>query len=356
MENMDPVYDRPDAEASGGAVSVRASAMGGCRRALWYWASSEPRGARGRSERSQMALDTGTALEPVVVAAMRRAGWEVEHHTGDDPVSVRVRLAPGLDIVGHPDAVGSGPGVPGPAVIEVKARGPDAYRRWSALGAERSHPASVLQVAVYTVGLLGGERDAVIATMNTGERVWEHEVISARRVSRALSVAASRLSALPGAVASGSPPPRDYHASDWRCVECPFLARCRPEALAIGDDPVITDSRGEARGGRRPAPPSPQTVRAATVEYLRARDAVSREGEARDSARAVLAAHLSASGVDSELVPVDGGVRVSRSRRVSYSVRWAELRASLSPEERERVVVESRSEFIRVSRVRPRRA
>ena len=44
------------------------------------------------------------------------------------------------------------------AVIEVKTRGPAAYKRWQVLGAERSHPDSVAQAALYTYGLYGEAR------------------------------------------------------------------------------------------------------------------------------------------------------------------------------------------------------
>ena len=78
------------------------------------------------------------------------------------------------------------PGHGDPVVVEVKTRGPEAFKRWRTLGAERSHPASVAQAALYTLGTYGDVRDAVIATMDTGSRVWDYEVIPARRLERAL--------------------------------------------------------------------------------------------------------------------------------------------------------------------------
>ena len=38
---------------------------------------------------------------------------------------------------------------------------------------------SVAQAAIYTLGQFGEMRDAVIATMDTGSRTWDHEVIPA---------------------------------------------------------------------------------------------------------------------------------------------------------------------------------
>ncbi|MCY3785819.1 MAG: hypothetical protein OXG47_03730, partial [bacterium] len=44
-------------------------------------------------------------------------------------------------------------------------RGPEAFKRWRTLGAERSHPESVAQAACYSLGLYGECRDVVIATL-----------------------------------------------------------------------------------------------------------------------------------------------------------------------------------------------
>ena len=57
-----------------------------------------------------------------------------------------------------------------PSVIEIKTRGPEAYKRWRKLGAERSHPESVAQAAFYSYGTFGEARDVVIATMDTGSQ------------------------------------------------------------------------------------------------------------------------------------------------------------------------------------------
>ena len=90
-----------------------------------------------------------------------------------DPEAVSVRIGPNLLVTGHPDATGrmpldgeeedsevqaflfgGGPAAPhygGEMVVEVKTRGPEAFKRWRTLGAERSHPASVAQAAFYTL-------------------------------------------------------------------------------------------------------------------------------------------------------------------------------------------------------------
>ena len=138
-------------------------------------------------------LEAGNALEPVVLRAMERAGWEVTPADPRDPQQVSVQVGPNMVVTGHPDATGVLPLFGGEAVVEVKTRGPEAFKRWRTLGAERSHPASVAQAAFYTLGTFGELRDAVIATMDTGSRQWDYEVIPAERVGQALERASEWL-------------------------------------------------------------------------------------------------------------------------------------------------------------------
>ena len=84
-------------------------------------------------------------------------------------------------------------------VVEIKTRGPEAFRRWQTLGAERSHPAAVAQAAFYTLGEFGDLRDTVIATMDTGNRTWDWERIPTDRLETALQDACAWLGELGGA-------------------------------------------------------------------------------------------------------------------------------------------------------------
>ena len=117
---------------------------------------------------------------------MQRAGWEVTPADATHPETVILQLTPTVKVTGHPDATGQAPLFGGEAVIEVKTRGPAAFKRWQALGAERSHPDAVAQAALYTYGLFGEARDAVLAVMDTGARAWDTEVIPTERVEHAL--------------------------------------------------------------------------------------------------------------------------------------------------------------------------
>ena len=228
IQDRAEVFSRPNARFDeDGNIEVRASSALGCRRALWYSATGyQP--TNPPSEESLTAMEAGNALEPVVVRAMERAGWQVDPADPQDPQSVAVSIGPTMLVTGHPDGTVRMPlsedeapapqlflfdGEPqAPAygkemVVEIKTRGPEAFKRWRTLGAERSHPASVAQAAFYSLGHFGDIRDVVIATMDTGGRTWDYEVIPAERLERALQDACAWLGELAAHHVQSGPDP-----------------------------------------------------------------------------------------------------------------------------------------------------
>ena len=186
-----------------------------------------------------------------------------------------MRIGPNMLVTGHPDATGRmpldggetaaeatgieaflfgdgeespAPGHGDPVVVEVKTRGPEAFKRWRTLGAERSHPASVAQAAFYTLGTYGDVRDAVIATMDTGSRTWDYEVIPAERVERALRDASEWLGVLGAHHELNGPDPD----------ACPN-ATSQPKAGNAGAAPSWTSACPERR--RRSRRRSPRKTR-----------------------------------------------------------------------------------------------
>ena len=263
------VFSRPAAQFDAdGNIEVRASSALGCRRALWYSATGyQP--TNPPSDDSLTAMEAGNALEPVVVRAMERAGWKVEAADPHDPQQVAVRVGPNLLVTGHPDGTvrlplpeeeappqvflfegePETPAYGDPMVVEIKTRGPDAFKRWQTLGAERSHPAAVAQAAFYTLGEFGEMRPVVIATMDTGNRTWDWELIPADRLERSLQDACAWLGELGAHHVQNGPDPdalpeRDFTANSWQCNSCPFLAVCLPGMAA-------EDGTDEADGDRR---------------------------------------------------------------------------------------------------------
>ena len=356
------VFSRPAARFDeDGQLEIRASSALGCRRALWYAATGyEP--ANPPSEDSLTAMEAGNALEPVVLRAMERAGWQVSPADPHDPEAVSVRIGPNLLVTGHPDATGrmpldgeeadsevqaflfgGGPAAPhygGEMVVEVKTRGPEAFKRWRTLGAERSHPASVAQAAFYTLGHYGELRDAAIATMDTGGRTWDYEIIPADRLERALQDACEWLGELGAHHVQSGPDPdalpdRDFSAGSWQCRSCPFLAVCLPGAAEADDE---TEMEGETV--------SDQEAREAVTAYAEAQEAIKEPEKVKRSALDTLKAWMRRQGDAKATV---NGRTVSLVRSTRYSVNYRRLNELLAPEVRADVVTESESEYVRVT-------
>ena len=333
---------------TGQALEVRASAALGCRRALWYAATNyEP-----TNPPSEGSL---TAMEPVVVRAMERAGWKIDAADPQDPQQVAVRVGPNMIVTGHPDGTvrmpveqsllptGSGdetatpqlflfedePSAPtygDPMVVEIKTRGPEAFKRWRTLGAERSHPASVAQAAFYTLGEFGEIRPAVIATMDTGSRTWGWERIPADRLDRALQDVCTWLGELAAHHVLNGPdldalPERDFSANSWQCRSCPFLAVCLPGSDSEDDEPE--NEEGEV---------SDEEARDAVAAYAEAQDAIKEPERAKRAAKATV-----------------GGRTLNLITSKRYSVNHRRLNELLDPDVRADVVTESESEYVRVS-------
>ena len=335
-------YSRPNAQfTEDGVLEIRASAMGDCRRALWYAATGHPV-TNPTAESALTLMEAGTALEPVVLRAMERAGWEIHPADREDPQRVSVPIGPTMRVSGHPDATGIMPIFGGEAVIEVKTRNPDAFKRWQVLGAERSHPNAVVQAAVYTLGTFGEMRDAVIACMDTGSRAWDYEIISGERLEKALQDAGERLGKLAAHHVLIGPDPdalpeRDFTAESWQCRGCPFLATCQPEAAVATAEEVQQEDAEEV---------NIEDVRQAVSDYLSAQDAVRGPEQVKRTALDTLKAWMT--GRESGKADIDGHtVSLVQSRR--YAVDHKKLNAALDPKTRAEIVTENLSEYVRVS-------
>ena len=337
MNDRDEALSRPAARIGGGGLEVRASAAMGCRRALWYAATGHPP-TNPPTDESVTVMDAGRALEPVVLRAMERAGWEISP-AGTGRVSVD--LAPGLTVSGHPDATGRIPVIGGePVVIEVKTRGPSAFKRWQTMGAEISHPDSVAQAAVYTYGLFGEPRPAIIATLDTASRGWDFESIPPARVTRALDKTRAWLAPLAEHLRANGPDPealpeRDFDSGSWRCGSCPFLALCRP-----GDAEPEVDHADEE------VVVTAEDADAAVAAYTEAQAAMKEPERAKKAALATLRSWMRGKGEGKQSIR---GRTVSLVRTTRFSVNHRRLSELLEPETRAEVITENTSEHIRVT-------
>ena len=352
--------------STGRALEVRASAALGCRRSLWYAATGYVP-TNPPTDKSLMAMEAGNALEPVVMRAMDRNGWRVNPADPGNPHSVTVRLGPGLLVTGHPDGtvrlplsqgeVPSGNATPQmflfddedgkdlPAygeekVVEVKTRGPEAFKRWRTLGAERSHPAAAAQAAIYTMGQFGEMRDALIACMDTGSRTWEHEIIPAERLEQALQSASRWLEPLVEhhAFHGADPdalPDRDFTATSWQCRSCPFLDLCQP-----GENNPTEEAEPEE------SPVSDEEALEAVSAYTDAKLSMKDPEKTKKTALATLKKWMR---LQSDRKISLGGRTVSLVQPRRYSVNYNRLNSLLDPETRAQIVTERESEYVRVS-------
>ena len=349
-QNEDPtghradVYSRPSAYFDGdGALVVRASAASGCRRALWYSATEwEPTNPPG--DETLTVMEAGNALEGVVLRAMERASWDVVPVDPNNPREVTVFITPNLRVTGYPDATAVLPFFGGDEVIvEVKTRGPDAYKRWQTLGAERSHPESVAQAALYSYGSYGEARDVVIATMDTGSREWDTETIPSDRVEDAMETVSFRLGGLSDHYAAYGQnpdelPERDFRAGSWQCRSCPFLAACRlGDAGGEGTDETLGTERKEV---------SAEEAREAVLAYQAAQEALRAPEQAKRLALDTLKAWMRQRGMTKASVE---GRSVSLVQTRRFSVDYRKLNALLDPDTRADIVTEAVSQYVRVS-------
>ena len=305
-------------------------------------------------------MEAGNALEPVVARAMERAGWKVDAADPRNPKQVAVRVGPNLLVTGHPDGTvrlpltgdeappqpflfegePDAPAYGEPMVVEIKTRGPEAFRRWRTLGAERSHPASVAQAAFYTLGDLGEMRDVVIATMDTGDRTWDYERIPADRLETALQDACAWLGELAAHHVQNGPDPdalpeRDFTAESWQCRSCPFLAVCLPGAAEAGEETEIEEREV-----------TDEEARDAVAAYAEAQESIREPEKAKRTALDTLKAWMRRQGDAKATV---NGRTVSLVRTTRYSVNHRRLNELLDPEVRADVVTEGESEYVRVN-------
>ena len=232
------------------------------------------------------------------------------------------------------------PGHGDPVVVEVKTRGPEAFRRWRTLGAERSHPASVAQAAFYTLGTFGDVRDTVIATMDTGKRTWDYEVIPAVRLERALRDACEWLGELAGHHEVNGPDPdalpeRDFSANTWQCRSCPFLDICLPGATEADDG---AEQQGEDV--------SDGDALDAVVAYAEAQEGIRVPEKEKRTSLDTLRSWMRRQGVVKASI---NGRTVSLVKSKRYSVNYRKLNELLDPEIRAEVVTENESEYVRVT-------
>ena len=176
--------------------------------------------------------------------------------------------------------------------------------------------------------------------MDTGSRTWDHEVIPADRLERALQDACERLGELAAHHVLNGPDPdalpeRDFSAGSWQCRSCPFLAVCLPGTQEVGDGPEAEEEDV-----------SDEEARDAVAAYAEAQKSIKEPEKAKRTALKTLKAWMRRQGDSKATV---GGRKVSLVASKRYSVNYRKLNELLDPDVRAELVTESESEYVRVS-------
>ena len=198
------------------------------------------------------------------------------------------------------------------------------------------------QTAFYTLGVFNDLRDAAIATMDTGNRTWDYEVIPAARLEKALQDACAWLGELGAHHALNGPDPdvlpdRDFSVQQLAMQKsCPFLDICLPGAAE--DDGTDEETEMEQV--------SDEQARDAVAAYAEAQDTIREPEKSKRTALDTLKAWMRRQG-DTKATVGDRTVSLVQSTR--YSVNHRRLNEALDPEVRAEIVTESESEYVRVT-------
>ena len=166
-------------------IYYRASALGGCLRALWAARKGMP--AAPTPAKMQEVFDRGHEIEPIVINMLKEQGWNIYDEQKEvilpvtfeefpDSVSqVPPPITKPLYVLGHVDALGAPPpGLSGPEadgfehVIEIKGFGPDLWAKYKA-GGLRGMFGYAVQCSAYQYALGFADLAFVVYNKETGE-------------------------------------------------------------------------------------------------------------------------------------------------------------------------------------------
>jgi hypothetical protein len=153
-------------------IYYRASALGGCFRALWAARNSyEP---KSPPDHMQTIFDRGHEIEDLVLDQLVADGWTIYDRQREVIIPVDIPSDIPIFIVGHIDALGIPPvGVSSdpeanlfPHVVEVKGFGPDYYAKYLREGIN-GFPRYSVQAGAYCIGIPCGDLAFVVYEKET---------------------------------------------------------------------------------------------------------------------------------------------------------------------------------------------
>ena len=226
----------------------RVSSLGhACDRKLWLQSiqlAEEP-----RTLQSQLTMDIGTALEPVIMEYLELDGWTIDYNPGSQEADVELRHeADGCVIAGHYDCIAEKDDMI--VMLDAKTMNSRAWAEWRKHGAEVKYPQYVTQVQLYAfmarksinpnityVGIAGLNKDR--ATFPIPVELLDYDELHAlNAIARAERIAA--MTALP---------PVDPNIPGWCCSYCGFKGtECDGLALNAHEEHDDLPRRGDRKG------------------------------------------------------------------------------------------------------------
>jgi hypothetical protein len=167
--------DAPIVQVTDAGVFYRASALGGCFRALWAARNGYDR--KPPPERLQAAFDQGHEIEELVIQRLIEEGWNIYDQQREIVIDADLAIDYPVHIVGHIDALGmppEGKNVKDPEahlfehLVEIKGLGPDLFRKYKTQGI-KAFPRYTHQIAAYCAGIPCADVALVIYEKETGE-------------------------------------------------------------------------------------------------------------------------------------------------------------------------------------------
>ena len=249
-------YGRPDIEErDDGIIHVRASAVGGCYRRLWYvyWGYS-PSDERPRATRNRLAA--GTLLEEIITEDLEESGaWEIQpwQHVPKTQNVLEYPILDKLVATGTPDALGYykpnsslGEWLP----LEFKTRAPVVFNETRHQGNVKRNPDAVAQLAIYRHalvdnGFISQFADSAISSMNIVNGEVYTEFFRPGLLDQVMDQIYQTMELFYSyTLPNEDPPERPYKSDSWQCRGCPMRTTC----WGFGDNerrprdiPMITD-------------------------------------------------------------------------------------------------------------------
>ena len=321
-------------------VTISASSLRDCRRALAYTRNHEPHSDNPpTSESRQAARQLNQALNEVVLTTMREQGWTfVQTHV---PAASDTFLDGDTVVHDTVHAIGSHPQWTGDenSVIMVQARSAasirsiQTYNPITASLATEARLAFIHQAADLPVPT-NPENPAVLATLNLDTRQLQIEFMHPHQ-SR--DVNAKSQTWLDQHTGGGLPAP-DYSAGSWQCTYCPFLTTCHGPQDTVSVDDLDDDVVA--------------SLEETCDEYLQAH-ADARAGAAalkmRDQLRDRIKASMIAQNLEQFSYEGDQRVSVKITRTSPVSVDHDALKRFLTPDQYREAVRAGNSTRINIS-------